>query len=111
MGYVRIILYQDKQTNGTFAQGEDVISSGAANNAGHMFQNPANFGRFRVLKDKTFRLHDPSISYDGTNMEQSGYSIPFKFKVNFKNGILVHFNAANGGTVADIIDHSFHMLS
>lgn len=108
---VRIVLYQDKQTNGAQAQGENVISSGAADDAILMFQNPANFGRFRILKDKYFTMPQPMVSWDGTNIEQGGLGKPFKWNINFKIPVFVHFNATNGGTIADIIDNSFHIIA
>lgn len=110
---VRIILVQDKQTNATQLNAEDVINSGAATSstAIHMMSNPAFFGRFRILKDKTFTLQSPSISFDGTNIEQSGLEKLFRLKVNFRKPVVVHYNATNGGTVADVIDNSFHIIA
>lgn len=110
---VRIILVQDQQTNGNQLNAEDVINSGAATSstAIHMFTNPASFGRFRILKDKTFTLQNPTTSFDGTNIEQSGLERLFHLKVNFKKPVVVHYNATNGGTVADVIDNSFHIIA
>lgn len=107
----RLIFYQDKQTNATQAQGEDVIDSGAGSQAVNMYQNPANFGRFKVLRDKRFTLANPNMTYDGTNIEQAGLAKTFQYNFNFKRyPIEVHFNATNGGTVADIVDNSFHII-
>jgi len=107
---VRIIVYQDKQTNATQAQGEDVISSGAGSDALHMSQNTANFGRFRVLKDKYFVL--------GKNANVAGLTTAFvvtgdvvNFKFNIKVNQWVNYNATNGGTVADVVDNSWHLIA
>lgn len=108
---IRVILYMDKQTNATQSQGEDLMASGAAADAYLMFQNPANFGRFRVLKDKTITMQSPITSYDGTNMEQHGLIHKFKMNVNFIKPLVINFNNTNGATVADIVDHSFHMIA
>lgn len=106
-GWGRIVLVQDMQTNAAQLNSEDVI-----NVIGIFgYQNPAFFGRFRVLKDKTFRLPMPQTSWDGTNIEQAGFHMPFKMSHNFKKPVTVHFNATNGGTVADIVDNSFHVLA
>lgn len=107
---MRLILVMDKQTNAAQLNAEDVISSGSGTVALQMFQNPAFFGRFRVLKDKTFVLQNPTLSWDGTNMEQTGLVREFKFTIKFKKPVLVHFNSTNGGTVADIVDNSFHLI-
>jgi len=107
----RVIFYMDKQSNATQSQGEDVIDSGAGSQAVNMYQNAANFGRFKVLRDKRYVLSNPNMSYDGTNIEQAGLAKPFQFNFKFsRNPITVHFNATNGGTFADIVDNSFHMI-
>lgn len=106
---IRILLVQDKQTNATQLNGEDVLQA-VASNVINSFQNPAFFGRFKVMKDKMFVLQNPTISWDGTNIEQSGLTRAFKINHKFRKPVVVHFNATNGGTVADIIDNSFHIL-
>lgn len=111
---VRMLLVQDTQTNSTQMQGEQVMTPPATATAllaVNSFQNIDNFGRFKVLKDKTFTIQNPNFSWDGTNIEQTGLIKPFKFSVNFsKNPVVVRFNNTNGGTFADIIDNSFHLL-
>lgn len=113
----RILLVQDKQTNGTQLNAEDVLASGSATLALYQFQNPAFFGRFRVLKDKIITLQNPTMApiiaagptYPNTVI-QSGLSREFKMNVKFKKPVVVHFNGTNGGTVADIVDNSFHLI-
>lgn len=109
-GVIRICLVMDKQTNGAQLNAEDVINSGAASQAISMFQNPAFFGRFKVLKDKFYSLQNPAITWDGTNLEQNGLTKPFKITHKFRKPIIVHLNATNGGTPADCIDNSFHVI-
>lgn len=107
---VRVVLVQDRQTNAAQLNAEDVmqgISSGVVDT----FQNPNFFGRFQVWKDKTFLMQNPTITYDGTNLEQSGLIKQWKWNITFKKPIVVHFNATNGGTVADITDNSFHVIA
>lgn len=108
---LRWLCYIDRQTNGTQAQGEDVLSSGAGSNAVDMFQNAANFGRFRILTDRKIIMENQAISFDGTNIEQQGISKPFFYAKTFNPPMVVHFNATNGGTVADIVDNSFHIIA
>lgn len=109
----RLIVYQDEQTNGAQAQAEQLMQDPGAADASlclNTFQNTQNFGRFRVLKDKMYTIQNPNMSYDGTNIEINGISRPFKFTVRFKKPVVVRFNATNGGSVADIVDNSFHMI-
>jgi len=108
---VRLILYCDKQTNGTQSQGEDVINSGGATLAASMFQNTQNFGRFKVFKDKVFTLANTAAVNDTGatgGVVQGATKRDFKFSVNVN--MWVNFNATNGGTVADIVDNSFHLI-
>ncbi len=110
---VRIILFQDMQTNATQAQGEELMAdAGTAAKNINSFQNFNNFGRFRVWKDKMLVLEDPNMAFDGTNIEVNGLIKKFKFNLNFsRDPIPVRFNATSGGTIADIVDNSFHMLA
>lgn len=111
--YVRLLLAQDEQTNAAQMQGEQLMTSGSGDSVRALttFQNLDNFGRFRVLKDKIITLQDPNITYDGTNVEQNGLVRPFKMNVNFRKPVSVRFNATNGGSVADIVDNSFHVIA
>lgn len=112
---VRLILFQDMQTNGAQAQGEQVMAAPGAATAVltfSTFQNTANFGRFRVLRDKFFPMGIVTAGTDGANTtSQCLQSIPFHFTVRFRGGMPVRFNGTNGGTVADIVDNSFHLLA
>lgn len=113
---VRLALLCDKQTNSAQYNSEDLFLSGSGGDMINAFQNNAFFGRFQVYKDKYFHINPNMITWDGTNLEQQGSIIKFKMSKNFitqraSKGLLVNFNATNGGTVADIIDNSFHMYA
>lgn len=111
---IRMLLVQDMQTNSAQCQGEQVMAApgtATSNLVNQSFQNIDNFGRFRVLKDITTNLQNPNMSYDGTNMEQAGLIRSFKMTAIFKNPVIVRFNATNGGTIADIVDNSFHFIA
>jgi len=111
---IRIMLVQDMQTNGTQMTGTQLMTSpGVASVAlaPLTHQNIDNFGRFRVLKDKKFVIADPNLAFDGANMEQGGQLRQWKMNLKFKRPIEVRFNAVNGGTVADIVDQSFHIIA
>jgi len=108
---IRLLLVQDQQTNGAQLNSEDVLSSGDASSATNFFQNPAFFGRFRVLKDKRISVQNPTLTYDGTNIEQSGMIKLWKMTIKFKKPVVVHFNATNGGTIADLVDNGLHFIA
>ena len=116
---VRLLVVHDQQTNGaqmTAAQLQN--DAGASDTTINSYQNPNNFGRFRVLKDKDILVQDPNFTteYNPDDNPQTGYARTnglirnFKFNLNFKVPIKVQFNATNGGTVADIVDNSFHVV-
>lgn len=110
---IRILLVQDMQTNIAQMTGAQLLrDAGAADTTIFSMQNPDNFGRFKVLKDKIFNLQDPNMAGEvaAANVIVAGKKLNFKFFVNFKQPVLVHFNGTNGGTVADIIDNSFHIV-
>lgn len=112
---VRLVLYQDKQTNGAQAQGEEVLQSagtGAVANQLMTFQNLANFGRFRVLKDKVYTFKFPVSANDAaaTTISNVMSEIPFKYTIRFRKPVLVHFNAVDGGSISDVVDNSFHLI-
>lgn len=107
---VRYILVQDKQTNATSLTGDLVIASGYQAPALYMHQSAANFGRFKVLKDKTITFQNPALGTDGAStLAQNG--LRRTFKISAKINEWVDFNATNGGTVADIVNNSWHLLA
>jgi len=111
---VRVILCIDKQTNGVQMNSQDLIGalSGVASESIDMFQNPAFFGRFQVLKDKKFVLQDAStLTEQSFVIDRSGLTRTFKWVVKFRKPIVVHYNNVNNGTVGDIVDCSFHLLA
>lgn len=112
---VRILLVQDMQTNASQMTGAQLMrDAGAAASTINSYQNPDNFGRFRVLKDKVVNIGDLNMAQIGTdvapNLVQSGLVRHFKMAINFRIPVKVQFNATNGGTVADIVDNSFHIV-
>ncbi len=111
---VRLILFQDMQTNSAQAQGEQVMRDPTTDTAPtciQAFMSLANLGRFKILKEKWLTLSDPNFSWDGTNLEMNGLRRPWKMNVKFNKPVDVHFNAVSGGTIADIVDHSWHILA
>lgn len=108
---IRVILFQDLQTNAAQAQGNVIMKNeGAAFENVFSFQNVANFGRFKVLRDKIIKLEDPNMVWDGSNIETNGIQKHFKLNIKFKQPVVIRFNSTNGGTIADIVDNSFHII-
>lgn len=109
---IRYGIFQDMQTNGTQADGSLVMTPTAAvDDAPFTFQNIDNFGRFKVLKDRTTLIQDPNLAGDTTAHDVNGKSSLFKMTIKFRQPIKVRFNNTNGGTIADIIDNSLHFYA
>lgn len=109
--FIRICLVQDKLTNGVQLNAEDVLSSGAASDMVLAFQSTASFGKFKVLKDIMLDMGDVNSTFDGTNIEQGGQIKHWSITHKFKKPITVNFNSGNAGSIADIVDNSFHVIA
>lgn len=114
-GEARLILVQDMQTNATQLNAEDVMAASATaavSNQLCTYQNLGFFGRFKVLKDKMFFFGTgvAASNQAATTISTDYQSKPFKWNITFKKPVLVHYNAANGGTIADVVDHSWHII-
>lgn len=108
---VRVCLVLDKQTNSASMTAVQLFTpANTGDNSLHSFQNPDNFGRFQVLKEKFVVMANPSVGGAAPALDQMGLKTYFKFNIVFKNPLTVNFNATNGGTIADIIDNSLHVL-
>lgn len=110
---IRYGLVLDKQTNAAQMTTAALFNgASAAQSCISSFQNPNSFGRFAVLKDKVFAIQNLNITGSPTtgDLVQQGFMRPFKITHVFKKPLTVNFNATNGGTVADIVDNSFHFF-
>lgn len=110
---VRLMLVMDKQTNAAAMTAAQLMNDADNSNATVLsFQNPNNFGRFKVLKEKWFDLGNMNMAGSPTTGDviQAGTVRKFKLTYKFRTPLLVNFNATNGGTVADIVDNSFHIV-
>lgn len=111
---IRLLLVQDTQTNAAQMTAASLLQDGASVAATiNTFQNLSNFGRYRVLKDKFFTMQNPNMANDTGatgGCVQAGLVKNFKISIKFRRPVQVRFNATNGGTIADIVDNSFHLI-
>lgn len=106
---VRLVLVLDKQTNGQAMTGDQLLSSGTGPPMFFAYQSTANFGRFQVLKDKTYSFANTPLT-TATTIILNGVTKQFKLKYVFKEPLKINFNSTNSGTITDIIDNSFHLF-
>lgn len=102
----RMIVYLDKQTNGSQNPANQLITTGT-----YLVNSVRNLewsNRFRVLADTRIPITwDNSFNDAGTTGTEGGPAVPFNiFK---KMNLPVQFKGT-GATIADIIDNSLHIL-
>ena len=109
---VTIALVLDKQTNGSTLNSEDVYTnlSGESLQNYSVLRNPSYTKRFKVLKFKQIPLHNPSIQYDGTNIEQGGYSVAFTISKDLNVDVSFQTGATTAN-VSGVVDNSLHLIA
>lgn len=106
-GYIKIALVQDTQTNGTQLNAEDVYNSGTLDEVA--FRNLEYTRRFRVLGTAEVFPYVQATMTDGANTAScQGNLCPFS--IRWKGNVSVNFSG-NAGTIADIMDNSFHIIA
>lgn len=117
MPNIFIALVLDMQTNAAQATSQSIFTNpgASASTANQPFLNLENHQRFKVLK--TVRIAAEQIAgcvipvYDGTNVEQSGASVPFSMYVNLKQMKVNFLAAQTTSVVAAIADNSLHLVA
>ncbi len=100
---VRVIMYQDKQTNGATAAVTDLLESADY----QAFRNLVNTGRFNVLMDRVHTVNPQGLAGDGTTIDSPAFRIDKTF---FKQcSIPIEFNGANG-TIGEIRSNNLGVL-
>jgi len=110
---VRVLLILDKQTNSSQADPGQILNAGStASSTQFSYLNPNGYGRFTILKDILLDMEVTAAANDtaANTISFTGNVKHFIFEHKFKPHLQVNFNATNGGTVADIIDNSFHII-
>ncbi len=81
-----IALVMDRNANGAECRSEDVFvnKEAAGSLACELFPNLLFRHRFTILKVLKFRMAQPEISYDGTNLEQGGAHKSFSIYCDLK---------------------------
>lgn len=108
---VFVALVEDKQTNGAVFGSESVFSNpgAAAVLAADPFRNMSYTSRFNILKMKRIVLRIPTLTYDGTNIEQSGFHTSVRLK--WKGKMPVTFTTASTtADIANVTDSSVNLV-
>ena len=112
----RIIVVKDTRTNGTSLSAENVMGPGlgsdgqatlTSDSGVQAFSSPDGWGRYEIVKDRTFKAVNNQAFNDGTDGAVNGYAIPFRMKV--KCNCYVNF-CDTPGAIASVIDNSWHVI-
>lgn len=112
---VMIAIVLDTQTNGAILASENVFTNPSASTplAPQVFRNLKYSKRFQVLKRIQMTLPQPVAVWDGTNIEQYGYQIPWECYIDLdklgKNSIVNYSNTTE--TIANITDNSINLIA
>lgn len=109
---VLLALVQDMQTNGVTLDTTQVFSNPttSALSCADPFRNMSYTSRFKILKMKKITLRIPSITWDGTDLEQSGFHTNFHMK--WKGQMPVTFTTASTtADVANVTDNSINVVA
>ena len=107
-----IAMILDKQTNGIQIASESVYlnDSGATEMSANLMRNPQQSHRFTVLKTIRFQMPQPTLVFDGTNIETGGVNRSFDLWVKFNKPIVANYSGT-GETIANSTDRSLHILA
>ncbi len=107
--YVALVL--DTQTNGITMVSEQVFCNQSANAAlaAQPYRNLQFSRRYKVLGSHQFEMLIPDSSYDGTNIEQSGVGVNFRFDVKLRDIPVTYTGTTED--VANITDNSLHLIA
>jgi len=113
MPFIYIALVLDTQTNGAQLNSEDVFTNPAVTLGTNScpLRNMSYTERFKVLKVKKVRIPMLSLTYDGTNIEQSGALVPVSMFVKL-GGLQTKFQSGTTtGYCGTIVDNSLHVIA
>jgi len=116
MSVVRLALVMDTQPNGAQAQGEEVFTDmGTSNACNYSFQamGAGAGGRFRILKDKFFRMQPAIAGTDGANTNsvvKAGSTFNFSYRPKKPIQVILKANSSTP-TVASLSNTNIFLLA
>lgn len=88
--WMRLIIYVDKQCNGTAATATDILETDALQS----FRNLSNTGRFKILHDKSYVLNPTAGAYTGA--ATTNLIMTKQFSINKRVNIPLEFSSTTG---------------
>lgn len=106
--WVRVIVYQDTQTNGAAATVAGILQTADEKS----YQNLENVQRYNILKDWYVHINSQNVLVDTTG---AAYIVPVassqKIKLNKKCTIPIYYNTGNNGDVTDITSNNIGVMA
>lgn len=107
---VRIILAVDENCNGTVPN-SSADSRMMTDNGYWSKMSTSAFGRYRILKDKTFQAPLTQHSSDGTGFISSPQVKDFKIKHKFAKPLVVQFNSNPANDIRQVQTNNIFMMA
>ncbi len=109
---VFVALVMDMQCNGAQLNSEDVYTNPLADAGLNTIpqRNLQHIRRFKVLRRLSFRVPQPPITYDGTNIEQAGNHVDFIMRYKFPAGGQKVIFDGTTAAIASISDVSLQLV-
>ena len=109
-GTVFVALVQDTQTNGALLNSEDVFTNpgGLDHLATSPLRNMQYTNRFKVLARKLIQLPQAELVYDGTNIEQGGFHVPFMLSWR---GVMPMLFTGTTSDISNSVTNSLHIVA
>lgn len=102
---LRVIIYQDKQSNGAAAAVTDIVQNADLRS----FLNLANKNRFRILADKNYVILAPGVGGNGTTHSVGAAGKHYKISLP-KLNIPVEYTASTGA-ITDLASNNIGVLT
>ena len=111
--FVRVVVYLDKQANGTSASLPDIFRTAPLSVGVHAaIRQPmatGSFGRFRIFKDKLFKFDNYQTIGLTSSFVQMPQIQPFKFTIKFKKPLVFLYNSVGGTAPSALLNYNINL--
>lgn len=109
----RMVVYLDKQANGTTAATTDLYDNlSTLNYSVQAFRNLSNSKRFAILSDKTYTFNAAAAAGDVTNDEEfAPIRKPFRINKNWPQGLPIEYSVGTTGAIGQIKQNNIGVMA
>ena len=108
--FVRVLIFQDKQTNGALPNSQDVLDDTVVTgvNRPQAFRNLQFINRFKVLRDFIIRCPNQEPVHTGVTTISAGNQVPFSVHIPLKHSV---HHTGTTAAIANIADNSISLMA